>query len=225
MAHTPKGTRGSSRQPARGTVRNTVSRLIGGTGLRQVRWLPPVAALAVAGLLIMGVVALVQASRGALSNGANSSGSDTTSSAQPAPDFALTTIDGSSFHLATQRGHAVVLYFMATGCGPCLPGSQNVAQAVQSSQVRGTQAVMIDLNDRDSAADLRAFAQGANIPASVPVVWGVDSDGGIATAYGVQTLETTAVIDAQGRIAYRSDGPVPTTQLAQVLKGLPRGAP
>ncbi len=80
---------------------------------------------------------------------------------------------------------------------------------------------MIDLNDRDSAADLRAFAQDAGIPANVPVVWGMDSDGRIATGYSVQALETTVVIDAQGRLAYRSDGPVPTAQLAQTLKGLP----
>src|SRR5579884_4063383 len=48
----------------------------------------------------------------------------------------------------------------------------------------------------------------------------VATTGAIASAYNVQTLETTIVIDPHGRVAYRSDGAVPPDQLAQIVRKL-----
>src|SRR5262249_2829807 len=147
--------------PTAKSRRRTAQRSRQGTVRRRIDWLPPVAALVVAGLLIVGVVAVMQGARGALPNGARPPGSGASGSAQQAPDFTLTTIDGESFQLAAQRGHAVVVYFLAPGCNSCLGGSHDVAQAVQSAQVRGAQAVMIDLNTGDQAFTLQAFADDA----------------------------------------------------------------
>jgi peroxiredoxin len=184
--------------------------------------------LAVTLALLIGVFALVHANNStrapvrsvSSSTGAHTTGDSTTSRTSSAPDFTLPTLAGTTFHLAAQQGHVVVLYFMATGCAGCEPGSYDLAQALQSAKIQGAQALAIDLNTGDQPADLQAFVQSAGIPASAPVQWGIDTTGAIASAYNVQALETTVVIDPHGQIAYRSDGSVPPEQLAQIVRNL-----
>jgi peroxiredoxin len=136
-----------------------------------------------------------------------------------APDFTLALLSGPPFHLAAQRGHVVVLYFMATGCAGCEPGSTTLAETLTTAHIQGAEALAIDVNGFDRPADLEAFVQSLGIPASAPVHWGVDTTGAIANAYHVQALETTIVIDPQGQIAYRSDGALPA-HLAQIVRNL-----
>jgi peroxiredoxin len=191
------------------------------------RVLPRLGVLAVTLTALLGVFALVQAHPtttpvGSVSSapGTVASGASTTSSAPEAPDFTVTTLDGLPFHLASQQGHVVVLYFMATGCAGCEPGSHDLAQALLSAKTPGAEALAIDLNSGDRPADLGAFVQSLGIPATTPVAWGIDTTGAIASAYQVQVLETTVVINQQGQIAYRNDGPVSPDQLAQIVRNL-----
>lgn len=137
-----------------------------------------------------------------------------------APDFTLPTLAGTTFHLAAQRGHVVVLYFMATGCAGCEPGSTALAESLTSAHIQGAEALAIDVSGSDRSADLEAFVQSLGISASAPVQWGIDTTGAITTAYGVQVLETTVIIDPQGRVAYRNNGSVPSAQLTQIVRNL-----
>ena len=190
--------------------------------------LPRLMVLAVTLALLVGVFALVHTNTSTspparsvtTSTGTNTTGAQTSSRASSAPDFTLATLAGTTFHLASQQGHVVVLFFMATGCAGCEPGSHDLAQALQSAKIRGAQALGIDLNSGDRPADLQAFVQSIGISASAPVQWGIDTTGGIASAYNVQALETTVVIDTHGQVAYRSDGPIPPDQLAQIVRNL-----
>ncbi len=203
----------ASHSPRRSSLRNVLTRII---------------MLAVTLALLVGVFTLVRANTStsapvrsvSSSTGAHTTAASTTSHTSSAPDFTLTTLGGGTFHLASQQGHVVVLFFMATGCVDCGPGSQDLAQTLLSAKVRGVQALAIDLNTGDRPADLQAFVQSVSIPASAPVQWGIDTTGTIATAYNVQTLETTVVIDPHGQVAYRSNGPVPPEQLAQIVRNL-----
>ncbi len=194
---------------------------------RLPRWLPQAVESAIALALLVGVVALVHAYTSAAStpatagSGANTGAAGVPTTLPAAPDFTLATLSGTPFHLASQRGHVVVLYFMATTCGTCVQGSHDLVQALTASRAPGAQAVAIDLNAGDRASDLRGFVQATGVPANAPIIWGVDTNGTIARAYGVQVLETTVVIDAQGHVAYTSAGPVPPAQLAQFVSRLP----
>jgi peroxiredoxin len=172
--------------------------------------------------LLVGIIALVRAtslSTPASSNTATTTGAST-GHVPGAPDFTLPLLSGTTFHLGAKLGHVVVIYLMATTCESCVQGSRDLAQTFLSSKIRGAEALAIDVNSGDRPADLQAFIQGVGINASAPIQWGNDTNDAIASAYGVQTLETTVVIDPHGQVAYRSDGSVPPEQLAQIVRKL-----
>ncbi|SRR5579875_637253 len=225
MAHSsPSESRKRSRTTGAGTPapqhKPTASRSARRTPRRSV--LPHIIALAVTLALLVGIIALVRAaslSTPASSNTATTSGSSTGGTSS-APDFTLPLLSGTTFQLAAQQGHVVVLYFMSPTCATCAQGSRNLAQASLSVKTQGAEVLAIDVNPGDRPTDLEAFVQSDGIPASAPMQWGVDPNDAIARAYNVQTLETTVVIDRHGRVAYRSDGSIPPDQLAQIVRNL-----
>jgi peroxiredoxin len=135
-----------------------------------------------------------------------------------APDFTLSTLGGTPFHLASQRGHVVVLYFMSTTCATCVQGSYFVAVAMQEAHVPGAQAIAIDMNPADTAADVVAFAHTAGVPAKAPLLWAVDTQLTVSGSYGVLVLGTVYVVDGQGHIVYESDGSVPLGPLVHAMQ-------
>jgi cytochrome c biogenesis protein CcmG/thiol:disulfide interchange protein DsbE len=193
------------------------------------RWRSSLVSLAVVAVAILGLVTIVHAVTmgGGAAAPAAAGGSSTSAAGAPAaasvpskmaPAFTLTSLTGTPFSLASAHGHPVVLYFMATTCGTCVQGSADLARSIQSAHVAGAQAVAIDVNAGDTRSDLASFVQATGVPASAPVIWGVDAQDRIARAYGVQSLETTVVVDAQGHIAYENPGPVAPAQLAQLVR-------
>jgi peroxiredoxin len=189
---------------------------------RRRRLFARIAVLAVTLALLVGIIAVVRAA--SLSTPSSSTTATTTGpstgQSQSAPDFTLPLLSGTTFHLASQQGHVVVLYFMSPTCATCAQGSRNLAQAAQSIRTEGAEVLAIDVNPGDRPADLEAFVQSDGIPASASMQWGIDTGDAIASAYNVQALETTVVIDRHGQIAYRSDGAVPPEQLAQIVRKL-----
>jgi peroxiredoxin len=186
------------------------------------RLLPRIAVLAVTLALLVGIIALVRAaslSTPSSNDTATTTGASTGQS-QGAPDFTLPLLSGTTFHLAAKLGHVVVLYFMAPTCTSCAQGSRDLARASLSVKTQGAEVLAIDVNPGDRPADLQAFVQSDGIPASALMQWGVDPNDAITSAYNVQTLETTVVIDTHGQVAYRSDGSVSPDQLAQIVKNL-----
>jgi cytochrome c biogenesis protein CcmG/thiol:disulfide interchange protein DsbE len=188
------------------------------------RWRSSLTLLAITATVALGLVAVVHAVASGTEQGASAANTSASSSVSSgavgsqAPAFTLTTLTGAPFTLASAHGHPVVLYFMATTCSSCVQGSAELAQAAQSAHVAGAQVVAIDVNAGDTRSELASFAQSTGVPASAPMIWGVDSNDSITRAYGVIALETTVVVNAQGRIAYESPGPVAPPQLVQLLQ-------
>ncbi len=225
MAHSsPSESRKRSRTTGAGTPaqRRKTATSRAGRRFQRRRLFSRIAALVVTLALLVGIIAVVRVA--SLSTPSSSTTATTTDpsigQSQSAPDFTLPLLSGTTFHLASQQGHVVVLYFMAPTCATCAQGSRNLAQAAQSIKTEGAEALAIDVNPGDRPADLEAFIQSDGIPASAPMQWGIDRGDAIARAYNVQTLETTIVIDPHGRVAYRSDGAVPPDQLAQIVRKL-----
>ncbi|MGB9776209.1 MAG: cytochrome c-type biogenesis CcmF C-terminal domain-containing protein, partial [Anaerolineae bacterium] len=135
---------------------------------------------------------------------------------QPAPDFTLTLLDGSSFSLSNQRERIVVLNFWATWCPPCEEEAPELQAVWEEYRERGVTFVGIAYKDEEAA--VRDFLTGHGI--TYPV--GLDPTGRIADLYGITGVPETFIVDTDGKVARFYIGPVTADQLRAVLDGLVR---
>ena len=139
---------------------------------------------------------------------------------RPAPDFELTTIDGSQrIQLGSLRGDVVVLNFWASWCVACQTEEPALEDAFTRYRDRGV--VVLGVSFQDSATDARTYAARNGIP------WPLLADPGSRTglAYGVTGLPETYFIGPDGRVALKQAGPVSTQLVGSEVKRLQPGTP
>lgn len=127
-----------------------------------------------------------------------------------APTFEVRTTTGTSF--ALPAGKPAVLFFMAGWCATCFPE----ATALESiSEDLGDRVAILGVSPdpTDSLTAIRDFADQAG--ASFGFVH--DGDGTLAQALGVRSLDTTVVVDADGRIVWRDSVPTSESALRDAL--------
>ncbi|MBX6773054.1 MAG: TlpA family protein disulfide reductase [Chloroflexi bacterium] len=134
-----------------------------------------------------------------------------------APDFRVTTLDGRTFQLSQARGKVVGLYFAAAWCPTCVPEAQAWTQIYQHDHARGLEVVMLDVDPSEGPAQWADFRQRSG---NGPQLWALDPGLQIAAAYGVTSLETSIIIDRQGRIAFRIGQTIPQARLQQLVETL-----
>ncbi len=137
----------------------------------------------------------------------------------PAPPIDLQTAsfaDGSPFHLDKERGHLVVIFFMAYWCPTCVPEAQALAEIQREYGDRGVRILSLDV---DQASNEQLLAQFRD-RAGGQYLWGIDRGFRVARALGVQMLDSTVVIDREGRVAYRDGSPTPRETLRAVVETL-----
>jgi peroxiredoxin len=122
---------------------------------------------------------------------------------RPAPDFALTGIDGQTVRLSDYRGKVVLLNFWYTGCEPCREETPALEAAYKKLAPEGFQIIGMNVraNERrgaDGDADIRTFiaAHGVSYPIAL------DSDSQSGRDYQVYVLPTSLMIDREGNIRY-----------------------
>jgi len=113
----------------------------------------------------------------------------TSVSAQTAPDFTLTDINGKEVSLSDYKGKVILLDFWATWCGPC---RMEIPSFIQLQDEYKDDVVVLGISlDQGGPKDVVPFAKKMNI--NYPVVYG---DGNVVQAYGgVRSIPTTFVID------------------------------
>ncbi len=125
----------------------------------------------------------------------------------PASDFRLRLFDGGTFHLADQRGTAVVVNFWASWCVPCRTESPRLQAASQRYHDRGVVVVGVDIQDEDQGARQFVAQYGLTYPT------GAEQGMQISQAYGVSGLPSTFFVDRQGQIRRRWLGELQEAQL------------
>ncbi|MEE9202099.1 MAG: TlpA disulfide reductase family protein [Dehalococcoidia bacterium] len=139
------------------------------------------------------------------------------SSGPLAPDFTVQTMDGSSFTLSQHRGKVVILFAMAAWCPTCVPETQALAHIYQEYRDRGVEVLILDVWPGETERQLLRFkssAQGGDH------FWAMDTESRWALAYEIRTLDTTVIVDRQGRIAYRDGSPTPYQRLKEEIERL-----
>ena len=124
---------------------------------------------------------------------------------QPAPEFALQSLDGKTVHLSDFRGKAVLLNFWATWCEPCKIEMPWFIDFQKQYAASGLQIVGVAMDDAD-VKDIAKFAQDMHV--DYPILTGKDADREkIADTYGgVQFLPESFYLDKDGKILERAFG-------------------
>jgi peroxiredoxin len=115
-----------------------------------------------------------------------------------APAITGTLLDGSTFRLADERGHVVVLNVWGSWCAPCRAEAADLQSVYVAAQPAGVVFVGINLRDDHDAATAYLSAHGITYPSLF------DPAGRVTVAFRdvpPTAIPSTLVIDANGRIA------------------------
>jgi thiol-disulfide isomerase/thioredoxin len=152
----------------------------------------------------------------------NSDGDEPQLQGKAAPAFSLMTLDGKKVSLSDYKGHAVLVNFWATWCGPCkieMPWFEEFQK-----QYAGQGLVILGLvADADAGKDVIAkTAQKTGV--TYPILL---TDGKVETAYGgVDVLPMSFYVDRNGLVVEETAGLGPKDEIeAHIKKAIASGAP
>ena len=122
-------------------------------------------------------------------------GTESTLVGKPAPDFELTTLDGSKFRLRDHRGKVVVLEFWASWCGPCVNTLPHIDRTVKEFEDQGVLLVAVNLQETPEA--ITAVLNRLNLETTVAL----DRSGTVAQQYTAVAIPQTVIVDHAGNVA------------------------
>jgi thiol-disulfide isomerase/thioredoxin len=133
-------------------------------------------------------------------------------------EIVFTDRNGNQHRLGEFQGHGMVINLWATWCAPCvaeMPSLAVLARALAPSDI----AVLPLSSDRGGLAKVEAFYAEHHISA-LPIL--LDPKGAAGTAWGVQGIPTTLIIDRQGRECARAEGAADwsTQDAAEIIRRL-----
>ncbi|PWW30408.1 peroxiredoxin [Cytobacillus oceanisediminis] len=113
---------------------------------------------------------------------------------EKAPDFVLTDMDGEKHRLSDYEGQGVFLNFWGTWCKPCEKEMPYMNNQYKQFKDQGVQVLAVNVGETDLAVN--KFSDRYNL--SFPIV--TDKDGQVQSAYGINPLPATFLIDKEGKV-------------------------
>ncbi|MBI3943154.1 MAG: TlpA family protein disulfide reductase [Chloroflexi bacterium] len=134
---------------------------------------------------------------------------------KPLPNVRLATLDGGSFALAEHSGEPTAIFFMAYWCSSCLLEAR--AWARLKTEYPNMDVLVVDL---DPTSTLQTLGQFREMAGDTGLVWAFDSQGSLARALGVQSLDATVIFNRKGQVIYQDAVPTAYTKLKSVMEAL-----
>ena len=123
-------------------------------------------------------------------------------SGDPAPDIAMTTLEGERFNLLDLRGRPVLVTFWATNCPTCLAEMPHLAELHEEFGGQGLKVIGVAMH-YDPEHRVRELVAQRGLPYRIVM----DEDQDIQRAFGeVRVTPTNYLISPRGRIVEREIG-------------------
>jgi thiol-disulfide isomerase/thioredoxin len=120
-------------------------------------------------------------------------------------------LDGSAWDIASTRGKVLVLNVWGSWCAPCVAEAPDLQKTWDGLQADKAPVEFIGIDFREDPARGAAFATKAGI--TYPSLTDESGVAILALQGKAPTVPTTLVLDTEGRIAARVNGPVSATTL------------
>lgn len=146
---------------------------------------------------------------------------------QPAPDWNLTLLDGSTIHAANLRGQAVALNFWASWCAPCeteMPELEALQTALQADGVPATIVGVGVKRDNDDNARAMIDRLGITYPTGRDTAGTNDTLGPITQAFGIDSYPATVFIRPDGTVSAIVFGPLTEESARSYIDAALKGA-
>jgi peroxiredoxin len=117
------------------------------------------------------------------------------------PDFSLRDMDGNTVRLSDFRGKIVLVNFWASWCGPCITEIPGLRELY--AKMAGRPFEILGVNVKEGEFKVHKFSQLVAIP--FPIL--LDESGGVFDDWNAQVLPTSYLLDPEGRLRYRIQGP------------------
>lgn len=135
---------------------------------------------------------------------------------EPAPDFALDTLDGSTVALADLRGRPVIVNLWASWCPPCRGEIPDLETMAREYGDRGL--VVLGVNLQEDPATVQRYADTVGLTFAIAL----DRQGTVANRYNLNALPTSYFVDRTGIVRDLNIGPLTErglrTKIAKVLQ-------
>lgn len=129
---------------------------------------------------------------------------------KPAPDFELTSLDGTPVHLSEFKGHPILINYWATWCPPC----REELPLIQDRLDRyGPDLVILTINAGEDLETVKNYLNRNEFSFHVLL----DPDWKAEALYGVMAYPTSIFIDREGVIQARYVGGISASILDEYL--------
>lgn len=122
---------------------------------------------------------------------------------QPAPDFALPSLDGETVQLSDWQGQVVLVNFWGTYCPPCKEEMPDLQRLYEEHASDGFTVLAVDVEE--PADVVREFR--AQHALTFPML--LSDDASVNPTFGIRALPTSWLVDQAGILRSIWVGPVP----------------
>jgi len=129
-----------------------------------------------------------------------------------APDFELIDLDGEKHRLSEYKGQGLFLNFWGTWCEPCKKEFPIIDRQYHVYQKQGVQVLAVNIAESDFAVRDYIDSKGLTFPVAI------DKEKSVMTAYNINPLPTTFLIDPNGEIVKIITGEMNETMIKQYME-------